>query len=279
LRATTAGQAISVSLEHHVDVMIVDAELPGEAGLAVIAHLAGQPLAQHGRTPAIVRSDDSAARIEALALGADDAVPRSMGADEVLVRARRAQTAARTVHMLSADNDRLRELSLTDGLTQIANRRAFQERLRDEFRRSQRYDDPIALVLLDVDRFMLFNDQHFHDAGDAVLRALADVLKLAVRETDFVARSGGDEFAVLLPNTHLAGALTVAERISHGIHTIQLSAVKHTRITASFGVSCFPARAISTAEQFVKTADDAMYRAKKEGRNKINLHLSTLNAV
>lgn len=276
LRAHSAGQAISVCLEQKVDLVITDKDLPGETGLAVLQHLAGQT---SSHTQAIVRADDAAGRIEALELGAHDAVPLSVSDAELVSRARRAQNAARAVIALEEDVSRLRELSVTDGLTQLYNHHAFQERLREEFRRSQRYDDPVALILLDVDHFKQINDQFGHQVGDVVLRSLAAVLKQAVRETDFLARYGGEEFAVLLPHTHLAGALTVGERISHDIHRMQLSSLKHLRVTASFGISCFPTRSISTAEQLLKTADDAMYRAKNEGRDKISLHQATLLAV
>ncbi len=278
LRAGTATDAIALCLDQTVDLIVVDRDLPGESGLAVVQHVTGQTTAQH-RTPAIVRTDDPRGRIEALELGADDAVPTTVSNEELLSRARRAQRLAKTFTSLLADNLRLRELSLTDGLTQVANHHAFQERLRDEFRRSQRYDSPLALILLDLDFFKLINDQFGHQVGDQVLRHVADVLKLAVRETDFVARYGGEEFGVLLPNTPLAGALTVAERIGHDIRRMQLSSLKQTRLTASFGVSCFPGRGVSTSEQLVKTADDAMYRAKSEGRNKISLHQAALLAV
>ncbi len=276
LRAQSAGQAISVCLEHKVDLVVTDKDLPGETGFAVLQHLAGQ-VSSH--TQAIVRSDDAAGRIEALELGAHDAVPMSVSDAELISRARRAQNAARTRIALEQDVSRLRELSVTDGLTQLFNHHAFQERLREEFRRSQRYDDPVALILLDLDHFKQINDQFGHQVGDAVLRGLSEVLKQAVRETDFLARYGGEEFAVLLPHTHLAGALTVAERISHDIHRMQLSSLKHLRVTASFGISCFPTRSISSPEQLLKTADDAMYRAKNEGRNKISLHQANLLAV
>ena len=278
LRAATAGEAIGLCLEQTVDLIVVDRDLPGESGFAVIQHLVGQSTQQH-RTPTIVRTDDARGRIEALELGADDAVPLSVSNEELLSRARRAQTSARSFSTLIADNVRLRELATTDGLTQVSNRHAFQEKLRDEFRRAQRYDAPLGLILLDVDHFKQINDQYGHQVGDQVLRQLAEVLKGAIRETDFVARYGGEEFAVILPNTHLAGALTVAERISHDIHRMHLSAQKQLRVTASFGISCFPTRAIASAEQLIKAADDAMYRAKNEGRNKISLHQATLFAV
>jgi diguanylate cyclase (GGDEF)-like protein len=104
-------------------------------------------------------------------------------------------------------------VAVVDALTEVHNRRYFLLRLEDEFRRAQRYDNPLALVLVDLDQFRGINESFGHLVGDGVLRAVAQCLVAAVRETDTVARTGGDEFACILPQTHLAGALTVAERI------------------------------------------------------------------
>ncbi len=274
LHVRNASEALAAVAERPVDLIVVDRERLGDRSRGIIEHR-GEPR----RPPTIVLCDDPHARVQALELGADDVVSTSISAAELLTRARFAHSRAGIMTALLAENRRLGELSITDGLTQVANHYAFQERLREEFRRSQRYDDPLALILLDVDHFKLINDQFGHPVGDLVLRQLAEVLKQAVRETDFVARYGGEEFGVILPNTHLAGALTVAERISHDIHCMQLSALKQMRVTASFGISCFPTRSISSGEEMLKAADEAMYRAKNEGRNKISLHQPALLAV
>jgi diguanylate cyclase (GGDEF)-like protein len=172
---------------------------------------------------------------------------------------------------LETEVTRLHELSVTDGLTQVANHRFFQERLSEEFRRAQRYDDPLALILADLDHFKLVNDQYGHPAGDQVLRTLADLFKASVRETDFVARYGGEEFAVLLPKTHLGGALSVAERVAAELRRRSIGPAE-VRVTASFGVSSFPGRGVSSPEQLLKTADEALYRSKSDGRNRISLY-------
>ena len=110
-----------------------------------------------------------------------------------------------------------------------------------------------------------------------MLTAVAGCVKAAVRETDFVARYGGEEFAVLLPKTHLAGALTVAERIAAEMQNVK-AGPSGLKVTASFGVSGFPGRSVNTFEQLVRTADEALYRAKREGRNKISLFQATVLA-
>jgi diguanylate cyclase (GGDEF)-like protein len=257
-------------MDTRVELAVVSLELPTESGLSVVQHLrqAGEVV-----VVMVARTTDVQARVDAFRAGVDDFLVKPVSALELAARCVRHRERATTVAALRADNARLLELSTTDGLTQIANHRAFQDRLRDEFRRAQRYDDPLALILIDLDHFKRVNDQYGHQAGDEVLRGLAGVLRGAIRETDFVARYGGEEFAVLLPKTHLAGALTVAERICTDLKALKVGPWG-IRITGSFGVSSFPGRQVNTSEQLVKTADDALFRSKHEGRDKISLYQS-----
>lgn len=272
--ASTAIEAIQLTMDTVFSAAIVELELSGESGLAVLQHLRGdeRPL------PILVLTTEAspAKAIEALRLGADDVVPESISFDELQARLERRFELASRLSVLLGQRDELLALSTTDGLTQVANHRAFQERLREEFRRAQRYDDPMALILMDIDHFKAVNDTHGHQVGDEVLRGVAKALKGAVRETDFIARYGGEEFAVVLPKTHLAGALTVAERMSQALKATRTGVDGAIRVTGSFGVSGFPGRGVTTAEQLLKTADEALYRSKREGRNKISLFQSSL---
>ncbi|MER2559477.1 MAG: diguanylate cyclase [Myxococcaceae bacterium] len=272
--ATTAIEAIQLTMDTAFSAAIVELELAGESGLAVVQHLRGDERPM----PLLVLTgaESVGLTVEALKLGADDVVPASISIDELLARLDRRFALASRLAVLLGQRDELLALSTTDGLTQVANHRAFQERLREEFRRAQRYDDPMALILMDIDHFKQVNDTHGHQVGDEVLRAVAKALKGAVRETDFIARYGGEEFSVVLPKTHLAGALTVAERMSQSLKSSRTGVDGAIRVTGSFGVSGFPGRGVTTAEQLLKTADDALYRSKREGRNKISLFQSSL---
>lgn len=268
LRARTASEGIGHLIDGPIDVAIVDVELPAESGLSVLKHLRSEG----GQTPVLLISsnDDTGARASAFGQGCDDYFVKPVTASEVVARALRRIEVHQALRTAKAESERLHELAVTDGLTQIANHRHFQDRLREEFRRAQRYDDPLALILVDLDHFKNVNDNFGHQVGDQVLTAMAATVRGAVRETDFVARYGGEEFAVLLPKTHLAGALTVAERIAADMHRIKAGPAG-LKVTASFGVSGFPGRSVNTSEQLVRTADEALYRAKREGRNKISL--------
>jgi diguanylate cyclase (GGDEF)-like protein len=167
---------------------------------------------------------------------------------------------------------RIEELSRTDRLLAIYNRGALDERLQEEFNRAQRYNRPLALIILDVDGFKDYNDHYGHQAGDAVLRSVAEAIKASVRKTDFVGRYGGDEIAVLLPEANLDEAVRTAERAKHVMADLKITFGGKSRagaLTLSAGVATFNASAMSTAADLIKQADAALYRAKKEGRNKV----------
>ncbi|MFL5318636.1 MAG: diguanylate cyclase [Myxococcaceae bacterium] len=269
--AKDGTEAIRLATTTDVDLVLLDVGLPGMDGFQVLRLLRASNNRRH--QPVIILSvkDDQQQKVTALKLGADDFIAKPWHDEELLARIDRSLSFRRKVDELIDESSELQRLSITDGLTQVNNHRYFQERLSEEFRRAQRYDDPLALILLDLDNFKLVNDRYGHPAGDEVLKASAQVLKKCVRETDLCARYGGEEFAVLLPKTHLAGALTVAERIWKDIAQLRIASSAMVRITASLGVSGYPSRSVLSSEQLLRTADDALYRAKREGRNKICL--------
>jgi len=166
---------------------------------------------------------------------------------------------------------RLARLAMTDGLLGIANRRCFDERLAHEWKRATREQTPITLLLLDIDHFKLFNDRYGHQAGDDCLKRVASALqKLFKRPADSLARFGGEEFAVILPNT--SGIASLAESCRRAIEALE---IKHGPspvsdwVTISAGLATVgPAPGVSTAD-LVRAADQALYRAKKNGRNRL----------
>jgi diguanylate cyclase (GGDEF)-like protein len=224
-----------------------------------------------GSRPVLVLGvEDAAARTRLLDLGADDVLPANVGLEELLARLRRRTAVFRAVAgpLTQTPLDRL---AVVDPLTEVHNRRYFLLRLEDEFRRAQRYDNPLALVLVDLDQFRGINESFGHLVGDGVLRAVAQCLLAAVRETDTVARTGGDEFACILPQTHLAGALTVAERIRRDVAALRTGPAADVLLTASIGVGSHPAVQVQTAEELIGAADGCLARAKREGRNRVCL--------
>jgi diguanylate cyclase (GGDEF)-like protein len=167
----------------------------------------------------------------------------------------------------------LHNLAAIDGLTGIANRRTLDDKLSNEWRCCLRVAAPLAFVIIDVDYFKRYNDAYGHQKGDDCLRAVANVLSLATfRSADLVGRYGGEEFAVIMPNTPLDGAVAVAERICLAIRQREFP---HTQsevgpfLTISLGVSVLVPNSASSPAQLVEEADKALYRAKHSGRNRV----------
>ncbi len=160
-------------------------------------------------------------------------------------------------------------MAITDGLTQMHTRRHFGERFDEEFRRAMLRQVPLSVLMIDVDHFKKVNDQHGHLTGDMLLRAVARIISLHIREIDIAGRYGGEEFCILLPDTDKQGALVVAERIRESIHEKGIRAYDtEIRVSVSIGVSSLPDDAIKV-EELLDKADWALYRAKKSGRNRV----------
>ncbi|MBF0399390.1 MAG: diguanylate cyclase [Magnetococcales bacterium] len=158
----------------------------------------------------------------------------------------------------------LRIMSNTDSLTGLYNRRFLDETLCDEFSRSKRYHQSLAVLMLDIDHFKRFNDEHGHDQGDRILQAVAGVLQHSCRDVDFPCRYGGEEFCLILPNTALEGAKQMAERLRVGVERMR---VDDLQVTISLGVAVYPLVGDCPVE-LQKAADEALYQAKRAGRNR-----------
>jgi diguanylate cyclase (GGDEF)-like protein len=183
------------------------------------------------------------------------------------------QTIARRTAELKEALAKVEALARTDGLTGLANFRHFKETLQREMHLARRARSELSLLMIDVDHFKHYNDRNGHPAGDQVLRDLADILQSSVRSTDIVARYGGEEFVVVLVGTELSQAEGVAQKIRHRVeeHAFAFGAEQPLgRVSVSVGVADFPACA-SSYETLVASADQALYRAKSEGRNRVSL--------
>jgi diguanylate cyclase (GGDEF)-like protein len=166
--------------------------------------------------------------------------------------------------LVGRKEDRLEQMSETDPLTGLANRRRLQEQIVEELNRADRYETPLALVLVDLDHLKDVNDRFGHDAGDQALMVVAEALRQTCRTTDLAARHGGDEFAVLAVNTTATEALALSERILLNVRRLSAAQVP---LTVSIGVSDLERAVIPGFEGLHASADKALYRAKNEGRD------------
>jgi diguanylate cyclase (GGDEF)-like protein len=171
---------------------------------------------------------------------------------------------------LESTNARLKEFSFKDEVTGLYNRRFFSIRLEEEVSRYRRFNHPVSVVLLDLDAFKSVNDELGHAAGDETLRGMAEILLRHSRGINVICRYGGDEFAVLLVETSKAGARLYADRIRYVLSSYQFA--HRRRVTASFGIASLPEDVAPTADDLIQAADEALYAAKRAGKNRVSVH-------
>jgi diguanylate cyclase (GGDEF)-like protein len=261
------------------DLVLLDMILPDMDGLEVLRLVKALPDDQF--IPVIILSAkaDLDSKVTGLRIGADDFLAKPFAEAEILARCAAMLRIKSLQDQLRRAQKELEERSVTDGLTGLKNRRFLDERLAEEFKRAQRYADPVSLVMIDLDHFKQVNDRYGHPAGDVVLRGAANLIRGSIRDPDICARYGGEEFAVILPKTHLSGALVVAERIwrelaerAHVLEAGVLGGPAEVKVTASLGIAFYPAKDITSPELLLRFADEALYQAKKAGRNQICLY-------
>ncbi|HEX9219032.1 MAG TPA: diguanylate cyclase [Gemmatimonadaceae bacterium] len=272
------GQAALEQVEHVCpDLILLDVMMPKMDGMEVVRRLKTNKNLPF--IPVIMQTalDSTENKVEGLDAGADDYITKPINFAELearvnsllRIKALQSDLAAREKE-LSELNDRLRQISLTDGLTQVENRRSLEERLNEMWQHSVRLHEPIALVMCDIDWFKSVNDNHGHQAGDSVLKEFAQLLKAEAREIDRVGRYGGEEFLLILPGTVLDAAVTFAERLREKVehHTFTYAGGEICR-TMSCGVAGSPHPRVKDQEALLKASDDALYVAKETGRNRV----------
>jgi diguanylate cyclase (GGDEF)-like protein len=167
---------------------------------------------------------------------------------------------------------KLEFLAITDPLTELFNRRHFEAAIENEFVRTLRYQSPTSCIMIDIDHFKRINDQYGHRAGDMVLKEIARLIKCCIREIDTAARWGGEEFSVLLPQTTQDAAVNVAQRTSRSVSDYAFTSFTE-KITVSIGIATVPEKTIDTAEKLIHASDLALYKAKANGRNRVECFL------
>jgi diguanylate cyclase (GGDEF)-like protein len=265
LFALDGTRALELARTQHPDLILLDAVMPDADGYVLCRELLAAP--ETADIPIVFVTALSAPEDETRALeaGAADFISKPVNAAVVRARVRTQLTVKR-------QRDALRALILVDALTGVANRRAFDERLDAEWRRCSRGGLPVALMLVDIDHFKLYNDHYGHPGGDATLVQVAGAMRRAAgRSQDLVARYGGEEFAILLPQLDAQGASGVARRL---MAEFDHMAIPHAasptapHLTASMGIACMVPGEHSFPADLIQVADALLYQAKAGGRNR-----------
>ncbi|HEY3593826.1 MAG TPA: diguanylate cyclase, partial [Polyangiaceae bacterium] len=253
------GQAVAAMEVGPFHLAIVDLDLPVVDGFQIAQAIRG---ANKKEAPAFMFLSghaNSESKVRGLSLGAADYVTKPFEPDELLARIARVVDAVAREASLRAD-------AMTDSLTGLHNFRSLTQTLEQEISRARRYQQPLSLITLDLDRLKQINDEHGHDAGNEAIRLVGEVLKGAVRSFEMVARQGGDEFAVILPNTGKLEAEHLAERLCQ---KIAAQSVRGVPLSASIGVAARDANDAIDAAALQKASDEALYHAKRGGRGRV----------
>lgn len=263
-------EGFKILLNREVDLVLCDLEMPRMDGFKFIAMM--QTREELKDTPVILLTGrgDQDLKIKGLEQGACDYVTKPFDAGELIARVKVQLKIKALQDELKRSNELLKELSNTDPLTRIYNRRYLMEAMEREFERARRRKEPLSLVMIDIDHFKQVNDTYGHQEGDIVLAGAAALIAKAIRGYDICARYGGEEFVVVLPETSLNQALQFADRFRTDVQKIPFGgSLKQLTITISLGVATFPSERVDCLDSLFRQADEAMYRAKQKGRNRV----------
>jgi two-component system, cell cycle response regulator len=263
--ALDAEEGLAKAVELRPDLILLDVDLPLVTGFEVCQRLKSEPSTASIPIIFLTGATEIHTKVQGFDLGAVDYVVKPFEPAELRARVRAALRTKRFHDLLSAR-------SHVDGLTGVWNRSYFNQRIGDEISAAQRYLRTVTIVMLDLDNFKGHNDSFGHPFGDQVLEVVGEILHTSLRTTDAPCRYGGEEFALILTETDEQGAVVSAERIRQKIaqHPFR-PRDRHVQVTASLGVACstmFDRKSLSVSK-LVTAADDALYGAKHEGRNRV----------
>lgn len=261
-------------LESNLDIglVITDLNMPNMTGHQLLVQIRRSDNPRINQLPVIVMTatDDKVDRNLSFLNGANDFVTKPIDEMELLARVNVHYNLANTIRQLEASKAALAIQATTDPLTSLRNRRSFFEKAEEQVALYRRYKSDLSLMMIDIDHFKIINDTHGHDAGDEVLKHLANILNSMVRQVDILARLGGEEFAILLPDTKRLGAAVLAERTRSAIERSPFTYRGHSiQLTASIGVASMSTEDATSIGELVRIADHRLYLAKDGGRNRI----------
>jgi diguanylate cyclase (GGDEF)-like protein len=264
--ATDGSQAIGLCQRRQPDLVLLDVVMPGLDGFEVCKRLKADPATRDVPVIFVTARDGVEDETMGLAVGAVDFITKPVNPPVVLAR-------VKTHIDLKRQTDMLRAMAFNDGLTGVANRRWFDERLGVEWLRCRRNKMPLSLILIDLDHFKNYNDRYGHQAGDDCLRLVAASMKARLgRPADLLARYGGEEFVCLLPETPIDGARAKADDLLKGVLSLNIANADSPTaavVTISCGVASALPNCEGSASDLLQRADEMLYAAKHAGRNQV----------
>jgi len=263
-------EGFKLLLNKTIDLILSDVEMPGIDGLKFLGMKRAKP--EYNDIPVIMLTGlgDIRLKVQSLEMGASDYVTKPFDPAELIARVKVHLKIKQLQDELREKNKKLEELSNTDSLTKIFNRRYFMELFDLEFQRARRYNSNLSFIMIDVDHFKEFNDNYGHLLGDRILSEVAKLFKDNLRRYDQIGRYGGEEFALMMPETDLDGALVVAERHRRRIEEYALyENGESLKVTISLGVAAIPNIHVQKLDDLIRLADDALLESKRQGRNRI----------
>jgi two-component system, cell cycle response regulator len=268
-------QALEKLASGYYPIVITDLVMPEMDGMELCRSVRERSSGGYVYILMLTSQDSKEDMIRGLEAGADEYLVKPVNKAELMVRLKTADRILTLEGSLRKSYEEIKALSVKDPLTKVYNRGYLDERLVHEVKRAFRFERPLSLIMFDIDHFKLINDTFGHTVGDLVLVGCADLMNQSIRlEIDWLARYGGEEFVIVLPETLLPGAVVAAERLRGKLASLVMQANgTEIRVTASFGVACFmPASQkedLSMAASLMAGADRGLYRAKNEGRNRV----------
>jgi diguanylate cyclase (GGDEF)-like protein len=268
--ATNGQEALDKVQANPPHLILCDVMMPLMDGYEVSRRIKADTALPYVPIILVTARDSTQDKVEGLDAGADDYITKPINFPELEARVRSMLRIKKLQDELDEANKRLKKLSITDGLTGLFNHRHIHQLLHEQWQRTQRTNEPLAVVMLDLDKFKQVNDTYGHPTGDVILYETAQILEETAREIDRVGRYGGEEFIAILPNSDEDAATQFAERVRHAVEAhVFRDEDTEVRMTMSCGLAAFPDEAVDEPEELLKRADEALYAAKEGGRNRV----------
>jgi diguanylate cyclase (GGDEF)-like protein len=263
-----AEEALESLEKDNFHVVVTDIMLPAMGGLELT-----KLIKRDNASDVIVMTgySDDFSYEEAINIGASDFVIKPVRLEELLLRLKRVLKERELTNERIRMMEKLQKLAITDGLTRLYNSRSFYSQLELEVDRFNRYQHPLTLLLLDIDHFKDYNDKYGHLEGDKVLVRFSQIIRTCLRTNDSAYRYGGEEFTVILPETAGEEARTVAQRIRAALEAEPFSPEDGEEVTVTISIGLTEYHAKEELSTFIQRADQAMYRSKRSGRNKVSM--------